>query len=406
MEFRIDLFTRREKRAAIVMLVATLVVAAAVAGYLRPAHAPSARAAAATFTPKPLRPEILALAAESATTVYIVAGDRNAMQAGSRRVFRSTDAGRTWRALTLPDGAAAPASVSAGVTSAEVVVLTYGGSSGAYSAPRGWRSYDRGDHWTRLAQPEGPPATWPRFIDARHGSYATFHDADVIAWRTDDGGLSWREVATVRRGGEFSGAPVPPGGSVSFSISSPTMAWLAINDTMPSPSGRVVHGARLLRSTDGGATWLQVDLSGAGPAPRPEGAAVQLPEVDARGHGFLVVQNFPGGALLTTTRDGGETWSPMRPTSAPWIDIGDDGTWWSADGAQVSQSTDLGATWDTFVARVPPGTSLGTVRGITRAVAWSTYRLFSGGRPDEPSVLRSLDGGHTWTAIRGPARLP
>lgn len=413
MNFRVELFSARERRAAIAILAAALVLAVAGAAYLQPAHRASAMAARPVVTPRPPAPEVLTLAIGARGRLYIVAGDRNSFTSG-RRLYASADGGRSWRPLPLPAAAGSAVTVGAVRDAPAVVVTTVRPAAGTGYEPDAWRSPDGGATWSRLEAPAGGTPGGGQFQDTRHGTWSTRQRDVFRAWTTADGGSTWRLAVEVAPGGTFGGRAVPASSSFQFAAAPDGTAWLVIMATGgPVATPSVLPPPRLLRSSDGGATWTETPLT------LPTGiedawVTLGAPVVGADGRGQLAARAYrvqgTGGAVAqlgtwtSTTRDGGTTWSAFAPDAHPGSAVAPDGTWWSAVGGQLAKSSDLGATWSVTVPRLPPGTSLGRLEFVSAREAWSLYSLYEGARPDRGYLLHTTDGGATWTQVLGPAR--
>ncbi|HET8645395.1 MAG TPA: YCF48-related protein, partial [Vicinamibacteria bacterium] len=136
---------------------------------------------------------------------------------------------------------------------------------------------------------------------------------------------------------------------------------------------------RIVRSTDGGRTW-QVQYS-------VEGAYMDgLHVIDAQN--VIAMGQIPlGPRFLLRTSDGGQTWTNVAPSQAVAMDADfvDGNTGWVV-GGRIYKSTNGGQTWteqftpDDLLYAVSFGDAL---RGW--AVGWG------------PTLLRTTDGGLTWT---------
>jgi photosystem II stability/assembly factor-like uncharacterized protein len=107
------------------------------------------------------------------------------------------------------------------------------------------------------------------------------------AWRSTDGGLTFRHVTTP-----------PLANAAVLAPASRNTAVLARNGA----------GSRLLRTTDGGADWR------AASTPGPFVSVSWMGFTDAR-VGAALVQTKPGVQVLWRTSDGGARWSTVRPVA-------------------------------------------------------------------------------------------
>jgi len=177
------------------------------------------------------------------------------------------------------------------------------------------------------------------------------------------------------------------------------------------------YGGGLLKSTDGGRTWKQLD-TGLGNPNSPASVlamaiAPSAPEtIYASGH-------FDGFQVARST-DGGSHWSPARPLGAPIsheirlaVDPHDPGTVYAAWDHKVEKSTDGGGTW-LRLADVPDSAPEGRIENVaalavdpaapaTIYLAFNrsidVYRGWYGGGllRFAGRIVRTTDGGESWS---------
>jgi photosystem II stability/assembly factor-like uncharacterized protein len=152
---------------------------------------------------------------------------------------------------------------------------------------------DGGANWSDITPPVGSSTALHNvnFTDTSHGwaiganftddGYAT---GALRAYRTSNGGDTWQEVAMP------SIDPEDVGGLQLDSVDSQN-AWVVIHI----PSGSNWSYGKLLRTTDGGASWSEFEP--------PSGGPVRFVTADL---GWTV--QGPAGDHLFVTRDGGKTW--------------------------------------------------------------------------------------------------
>lgn len=163
-----------------------------------------------------------------------------------------------------------------------------------------------------------------------------------------------------------------------------------------------VSGIGVLRSTDGGTTWITTSLSYAA----------------SGGHGFHVIRANPlTGTLLAGATDGlyrstdeGATWTDVRPTDKnDYYDImwkpGDANTVYAAKGGassgnNVKISTDDGLTWTLAGTGQPSSFQVGKTKlGVSANQPDWVYAVYANkGDGTTLGVYRSTDTGATWTA--------
>ncbi len=255
----------------------------------------------------------------------VLAGDGSLwMGRDSAFVMRSTDGGRSWIEHQLPAGKANVASIHAfdaqravaGTRDGRLLLTTDGGAS-----------------WSVRVQEVNASFGNLRFADASRGLAIT-GDPDrkdlAVVYASSDGGEQWSVAATV---------PARQVLDNTLVMHDAANAWFASsNYSSPSPGG-----PNVLRSTDGGITWIQSTVS----AQNISGMAF----VDALA-GFC--SDDMSGVIRRTT-DGGNGWRaafyPMsgernaqvaatRDPAAVWI-INDTHAWVSTTKGQSWMSTAL-----------------------------------------------------------------
>lgn len=270
----------------------------------------------------------------------------------------------------------------------------------------------------RLAAQEGGTDAQPTVTDQASGVPVLLQAVSPVdgrvVWVSGHGGTWLRSLD----GGEtWRGGVVPGADTLQFrdvhAVSAET-AWL-----LSAGPGEM---SRIYRTTDGGASW---ELQWTNP--EPEGFYDCLSFFDARRG--LVYGDAVGGELrVLGTTDAGETWTPvpadrlpaaqrgeggfaasgtclaLRPPDRAWIGTG------NAETARVLRSDDGGASWSASSAPLVAGEAA----GIT-SIAFRDDRhgLAVGGaltRPADDAVKTAVtaDGGATWSPagrlrISGPA---
>jgi hypothetical protein len=193
------------------------------------------------------------------------------------------------------------------------------------------------------------------------------------AFRSDDGGATWRLLA------------FPP------AASGDSLAGLAVSPTDDNTILEVTYNGVVFRSTDGGASFTQVSTL-------PSGTAWISP---------MSVAGSPDGSVYVATMrnvykstDFGNTWTEANGISE-WQGMGPiavspgnpsvvyaAGMW----SGQVYKTTDAGATWSEVTN---PGTGLSVL-----AVAPSNPNVVYGAAA-YVAIVSSTDGGKTWSSAAG-----
>lgn len=261
-----------------------------------------------------------------------------------RGIFRSTDAGSSWRLLPGSPGFPAP------------------GFSTFFSSP--------GPNLLAIDRAR------PRFLYATGVTLLS----QIQVFRSVDGGDSWRAVSR----------------NLPFNIYPRAFA------AEPSPASRLylgTFGRGILRSTNGGVTWSEANQGLSNDLSR----FIHL-LVAPRGPSGTVFAGTRDG--LYRTVDGGASWArlsgglpPQQQVSALAVSASDPKTLYASLGDEVYRSTDGGTTW-TPAAAPSPGVTLDSLAVHPRSPRTVYAGSFYGG-----GVFKSTDGGAHWTATALPSRI-
>jgi photosystem II stability/assembly factor-like uncharacterized protein len=247
---------------------------------------------------------------------------------GTAVLLKTNDAGATWQSLEPGPGSSVEAIRFLDPLNGWILVNTYGHMDSSSSLRQ---TSDGGETWTTRFSATNLNLNCIHFLDSLHGWAA---GAAII--RTTDGGLTWSTypLAASHQGNDIIFTDVNNG-------------WLAGSDSEN-------WAGLILKSTDGGQTWL----------------AQSIHDAEEMGHVFqLVFHNATDGTALgghgvmLETSNGGADWHPVAglPFGHPQkIAFPGDGTawmagsWWGWDlgppypedaGYSLMGSTDGGATW-------------------------------------------------------------
>jgi photosystem II stability/assembly factor-like uncharacterized protein len=275
--------------------------------------------------------------------IWVVAGDIRRASTEDRHgaLERSTDGGRTWRSEILPG------CLLCGDTHLGFVGARRGYAVAAVSQrpTRLYRTSDAGRSWRFVASVpvDGPLA----FADARHGWGVSAHGRALYA--TSDAGRSWQKVA-LRPPAAYAGQAVTVGVPRSFA-----RGRGVVPVRYRASRGKAQHVVVYV-TNDRGATWSarpappNVDVS-----PQTWGFPQALPFSAANPRDWVLF----GGSAIDATRDGGRTWTAVRPRYAP----PPHGVW---DVAFLSAST-----------------------------GWAVFESRNGA----PALVETTDGGRNWRAL-------
>lgn len=249
-----------------------------------------------------------------------------------------------------------------------------------------WKTEDGGSSWRRQLQRTSalfrsvgfisPERGWVGNIGA--GGFGTTET--TVLFETGDGGESWSPVDA------FMG-PRPRG----------VCGMNVVDEATVCAVGRVRGPAFFVRTPDAGATWISKDMSGLA------GGLIDVRFFDPlRGFavGSTTVDNATSRGIILATEDGGETWEKRFETSRA-------GEWcWKISfptervgyvslqrnqGAPVNvlRTVDGGETWDELEATSQPYFMQG-IGFVTESQGWV------GGNSTLPP-LETRDGGETWS---------
>lgn len=277
---------------------------------------------------------------------------------------RSTDDGATWTTMTFPGGIGENI-VNAFSTSATGVLV-------AAMSLGVWTSTDDGVTWTQ------------KFSTYYGAKIAVLNAAgDVLA--TNGFGL-WKKSGT----------------AAAVAVSGP---WGAsgINTVTRAPSGRLYVGAAglgMFVSTDGGATWTEANGTSTDPAKLLIGSYVNHVAVNSNKHLFTsssagIAKSSDDGATWTRVGLSGLRW-PWGPAIGPSNEMYVTGS--SLSGLMtyyVYRSTDAGATWTQRMA----STHL-SIDEIHVSPSGTLFALGNDYSTWQGGVYRSTDDGATWTGVR------
>ncbi len=151
-----------------------------------------------------------------------------------------------------------------------------------------WKTTDGGTSWQRQIS-LGPYLRSVGFMDSLEGWVGTVFDPSQVLYHTTDGGVTWSLVTNI---------PDPkPQGMCGISV---------VNDSVMYASGRFFGPARVIKTTDRGASWTSYDLSAYA------GALVDC-YFFSPDSGFVVGSTngdyTNGYTRILFTSDGGNTWT-------------------------------------------------------------------------------------------------
>jgi photosystem II stability/assembly factor-like uncharacterized protein len=213
--------------------------------------------------------------------------------------------------------------------------------------------------------------------------------------RTVDGGVTWIHDT------------VPGAGKLELRSIAATSAKVA-------HALSIADSGRVFRTTDGGRTWSVRYLG------LKKGSFFDAIRFWDAKHGIAVSDPVEGRFLIITTSDGGETWQEMSPMGMPdalpnegafaasgsaLAVFGARDAWFVTGGASVARvfrSRDRGRTWTVADSPLRAGTPPEGIFSI--AFRDATHGIITGGDYTKPAlggrnVALTSDGGRSWTLV-------
>jgi photosystem II stability/assembly factor-like uncharacterized protein len=345
---------------------------------------------------------------------------------GTVASFRFFDQDSGWAVLTGPLPSSAPSSIL--------------------------RTTDGGRHWTLVNVPDAATYSLTRFFDSRRAVVSVNTSMGQILYATEDGGIHWKssDLPSLGNAGIASLLFVDPRRGWCLYIvpgtgGSPALLWRTLdgggtwsrlqdlNTSRPSAVNLNYDGFRtalsfsderhgtlmswgndaLYLTQDGGLTWEarslpQVPEAIASQASRGlSQRLVHLPDllVDLV---RVYATDAPYPTAIGYTRisaDGGSTWSALRPLPGgpslfPGVpEFQDSKHWLLAEGRRLWRTSDGGQTWEPRAPQLPASISISNVQLAAGGLMWAVGG--DGAKPDR--LFRSRDGGSHWEDQGAPS---
>jgi len=330
--------------------------------------------------------------------------------ATNRGLWKSVDAGATWRAVTPPG------SVGSEALDVTAAVAVDPGASGVvyYAAADGFfKSLNGGDSWFAG---QGAPGTFHELVIDPQDTSRLYGATEDGLYRSLDAGATWQRIrrrAACTRVHTVALDPADPrkvwaGARGEGLVRSPDggASWVVLRVAedqrvevlsllaLPGPPATLFAGSAtsgVYRSTDGGRTWERRDQR----LDRPRIQALLPP-----GGGSGLLAGTDRG--LFRSADEGQRWQPWSAgelASSSVLSLARDPQ--SATGlyagtrAGVFRSRDGGATW----SRSPVPSAIDSAAVVDLAVNPTRSREVWAAAGDD-GLFRSRDGGTTWTRLR------
>lgn len=331
--------------------------------------------------------------------VYVGVARAGARMRGG--LFRSVAGDGRWEELSkgLPE-ATNVQSITIHPTNPDVIYL------GTHSGP--YRSTDRGERWERLDFP-GDLQVWSIAVHPASPKILYAGTAPVGAFRSDNGGDTWRRLSGVRMPGR-----------VKMEFPCRVMRF-AIDPANPNEVYATLEVDGVMRTLDGGETWEDCSDPLIRLADLPHLKSKIQSDTEAEGmldgHAIAVSAARPGMVIVAVRMglfrsvDRGTTWTDMEVGRFSPLTYGrdvrvspqDPRTLYaclspaarSQDGS-LYRSRDLGETWTRFDHGLKAETTMMAVGLHPR----DPDTVFCASRSGQ--VFGTLDGGRTWSQSRLP----
>ena len=279
----------------------------------------------------------VAVAASDPNIIYVGSGEglhRPDLSVGDG-IYKSTDGGKSWTNVGLPDSQQIPALLVDPHDPNRVFAAVLGHPYGPSSERGIYRSTDGGQNWQKVLykdentggcdiemDPANPNVLYACLWEAREGPWEDnneFNGTGGGLFKSTDGGNTWQQLTN--------GLPKNLiQVNVAIAPSQPTRIYATLGTTEPGDYESDA-GLGFYRSDDAGQTWYQITKD-ARPAMRIGGGDLPIPRVDPKNPDVV----YSASLVTVRSTDGGKTWTSLR--GAPG---GDDyqNLWISPDNSNV-----------------------------------------------------------------------
>jgi photosystem II stability/assembly factor-like uncharacterized protein len=344
----------------------------------------------------------IAVAESDPNVVYVGTGEhavRGVMTHSGDGVYRSTDAGRTWKKIGL-DSTRHISRIAVDPRNPDVVLVAAQGTLYAPSRQRGiFKSTDGGATWKQTLFVDERTGAAELSLDARNPrvAYAAMWEHGRLPWRvisggpgsglykSTDGGDSWTRLTK--------GLPDKMGKmAIAVSRSNPDKVYALIESDSYSP------GRGLYVSTDRGESWTQVTSE-----PRLLQRAWYYIElfVDPNDDSRIYVLSAPA----LRSNDGGRTWETVPvahgDTHDMWINPHNSDNFILSDDGGAAITFDRGKSWSS--QRTQPTGQFYRINVDSQF----PYRIYAAQQDNSSVVIASRDpagggiGADSWTSSAG-----
>jgi photosystem II stability/assembly factor-like uncharacterized protein len=314
-------------------------------------------------------------------------------------VLRTTDGGSHWQNVSPPHTRLTQDSI-ADFFSASLAWIATPRTNAATTQIL--HTADGGQTWQRVTI----QAAFPRqisFIDSQHGWLLVSWQqpggpAETISvLRTVDAGKTWTTISNALA----ASTDGPPLGQLPFGGQKSGIRFLNASTGWVTGTVLAPNLTWLYMTYDGGSTWHQQ------PLPMPPGIvsarlSILSPTFFSPTDGILPI-NFVNSATdsniataVYVTHDGGNTWQSTTPLPGAFniVDFADSQHGWATDGSVLYRTSDGGQHWK----QLSTSESLKHISQldfVSDQIGWA----ISSPASNSSSLLKTVDGGYTWTVI-------
>ena len=323
------------------------------------------------------------LAPSNQNIVWVGTGEANIFRSSNAGagVYKSTDAGKTWKQMGLTGTNTIPRIVIH-PNNPDIVYVAASGHEWTDNEERGlFKTEDGGKSWTKVfyknekagvidlvMDPSDPGtlyvSTWQRIRQKWNDPRNENDYTGSSIYKTTDGGKNWKEISNGLPEAKFRGRT-----GIDISRSNPNVLYSFVDnyeilrdntdeenlDSYGRPKGGVIKGATVFKSTDKGATWKQTSelneymesLSAT------YGWVFSQIRVDPKNENKIYVM----GLGLNVSEDGGKTFKELEGMHGDhhglWIDPDNTNYLLNVNDGGLAVSYDGGKEWRTFTDNMP-----------------------------------------------------